>query len=480
LPRDSSSVGAEAPRQESLSPAGQPIAPGLYATGPLYKYSKRLIRGNLYGLLLVADILCLFAAFALGAIVRFGNLDELTWLRMALAATPLFVVIGMHNGAYSHAALESPNRSAATAAGALVCSFALLFMISYFLKAEQDVSRLAVAVGGIAAMVSIASGRVLIGKQIRRWLSGQLTGTIVIADGTDVAPAPGTVVIDPKAADLRPDERNPRMLQRFAQLVEGADRVVVCCQREACSSWATLLKSASIRGEILAGDVESIGAVGIGRLGNSTTLVVAAGPLSIQQRALKRCFDVLLATMILVLIAPVLAAIVVAIKLDSRGPILFKQVRVGFGNKPFEVFKFRSMLAEASDALGVRSAFPGDDRVTRVGRFIRRTSLDELPQLFNVLLGSMSLVGPRPHALGSLAGQLLFWDVDVRYGHRHVLKPGITGLAQVRGHRGATHQVEDLSRRLQSDLEYIAGWSIWRDITILAQTLRVMVHPNAY
>jgi lipopolysaccharide/colanic/teichoic acid biosynthesis glycosyltransferase len=353
-------------------------------------------------------------------------------------------------------------------------------MISYFLKAEQDVSRLAVAIGGIAAITSVALGRLVIGKQIRNWLGGQLTGTIVIADDTEVAPAPGTLIIDPKVANLRPDERNPQMLHRFSQLVQGADRVVVCCSREACASWATLLKSASVRGEILAGDVESIGAVGIGRLGNSTTLVVAAGPLSIQQRALKRALDLVLATFILVLIAPVLAAVALAIKLDSRGPVLFKQARVGFGNKLFAVYKFRSMSVESTDALGVRSAFPGDDRVTRVGRFIRRTSLDELPQLFNVLLGSMSLVGPRPHALGSLAGQLLFWDVDVRYGHRHVLKPGITGLAQVRGHRGATHQVEDLSRRLQSDLEYIAGWSIWRDIAIMAKTIRVMVHPNAY
>jgi exopolysaccharide biosynthesis polyprenyl glycosylphosphotransferase len=452
----------------------------MYANAPLYRHSKRVIRGNLYALMLAVDLMCLFGAFALGAIVRFGDLNELTWLRMAFAATPLFVGIALHNGAYSHAALESPNRSAVTAVGALISSFALLFMISYFLKAEQDVSRLAVAVGGIAAISSIALGRLLIGKQIRIWLSGQLTGTIVIADGTEVAPAPGTLVIDPKAAELRPDERNPQMLQRFAQLVQGADRVVVCCRREACSSWATLLKSASVRGEILAGEVESIGAVGIGKFGNSTTLVVAAGPLSIQQRALKRALDLLLATLVLVLIAPVLALVAIAIKLDSQGPVLFKQPRVGFGNKLFDVYKFRSMSVEATDEHGVRSAFPGDDRVTRVGRFIRRTSLDELPQLFNVLLGSMSLVGPRPHALGSLAGQLLFWDVDVRYGHRHVLKPGITGLAQVRGHRGATHQVEDLSRRLQSDLEYIAGWSIWRDIAIMAKTVRVMVHPNAY
>jgi lipopolysaccharide/colanic/teichoic acid biosynthesis glycosyltransferase len=106
--------------------------------------------------------------------------------------------------------------------------------------------------------------------------------------------------------------------------------------------------------------------------------------------------------------------------------------------------------------------------------------VDELPQLINVLLGSMSIVGPRPHALGSLAGDQLFWHVDERYWQRHALKPGITGLAQVRGHRGATHTREHLTSRLQADLEYMTGWSLWRDISIVLRTAKVLVHPDAY
>ncbi|MGJ3628242.1 sugar transferase [Sphingomonas sp. MMS24-JH45] len=116
----------------------------------------------------------------------------------------------------------------------------------------------------------------------------------------------------------------------------------------------------------------------------------------------------------------------------------------------------------------------------RVGRIIRATSVDELPQLLNVLLGSMSIVGPRPHALGSLAGQQLFWEVDERYWHRHVLKPGITGLAQVRGFRGATHLRSDLTQRLHADLEYVVDWSVLRDLAILISTFRVLVHRNAF
>ena len=122
----------------------------------------------------------------------------------------------------------------------------------------------------------------------------------------------------------------------------------------------------------------------------------------------------------------------------------------------------------------------GDQRVTRVGNFIRRTSLDELPQLFNVLRGEMSIVGPRPHALGSQAGDKLFWEVDDRYWERHALKPGLTGLAQIRGFRGATDREEDLAGRLESDLEYRDGWSLQRDIGIIFGTIRVLVHDRAF
>jgi polysaccharide biosynthesis protein PslA len=129
---------------------------------------------------------------------------------------------------------------------------------------------------------------------------------------------------------------------------------------------------------------------------------------------------------------------------------------------------------------GHRSTSRDDDRITRVGRFIRRTSLDELPQLLNVLIGDMSLVGPRPHALGSMAADRLFWEVDRRYWVRHALKPGITGLAQVRGFRGATERHEDLQNRLLADLEYLEGWNLMREVVIIVQTFRVLVHRNSF
>jgi lipopolysaccharide/colanic/teichoic acid biosynthesis glycosyltransferase len=138
------------------------------------------------------------------------------------------------------------------------------------------------------------------------------------------------------------------------------------------------------------------------------------------------------------------------------------------------------MRVDCIDLHGQVSTARNDPRVTAVGNFIRRTSLDELPQLFNVLRGEMSIVGPRPHALASTAEDLLFWQIDGRYFHRHAAKPGLTGLAQVRGFRGATLNRLDLTNRLTSDLEYLSGWTLWRDVKIIINTFRVLVHGNAF
>ena len=182
----------------------------------------------------------------------------------------------------------------------------------------------------------------------------------------------------------------------------------------------------------------------------------------------------------LVLLSPLMLAIAAAIRLESRGPALFGQMRMGRGNRLFRMHKFRTMRFETADEQGDRSVGRGDGRVTRVGRFLRRTSLDELPQLVNVLKGEMSIVGPRPHALGTRAENRPLWALDERYWDRHAIKPGLTGLAQVRGLRGETASATDLTDRLQADLEYIDGWHIGRDLAIMFRTAGVLVHPKAF
>ncbi|MEO8548281.1 MAG: sugar transferase [Sphingomicrobium sp.] len=447
---------------------------------PLFNWNRRQVRVAFYLMLMIADVLSIFVAFAFGSLVRNGDVQHLAWLEISLATTPIFIVSAMHGGAYTLGALQSVRAGTRRAIGALISSFAILFVVSYFLKAQQDVSRLSVGLGLITAVAAISIARLSLGQWIRQIFHNELTATVVIADESFVAPTSGTIVIDALKFGIRPEPRNPVMVQRFAQLLTGADRVIVACQREACSNWAGMLKGASVCGEILADEVQSAEAVAVARFGERTTLVVSTGPLSVQQSVFKRVFDIALSIPIVLFIAPVMLGIAIAIKLDSPGPVLFRQPRIGFGNRLFEVYKFRSMAASTTDALGSQSTLRDDARITRVGRVIRCTSLDELPQLFNVIGGSMSLVGPRPHAIGSYAGPTLFWDIDDRYSHRHLLKSGITGLAQIRGYRGTAHELEDLSRRLQSDLEYMNGWSIWRDVYILLKTFSVIVHPNAY
>ena len=462
--------------------SSQPIQlrPEADLINPLFSWSRRQVRVGFYLLMLITDVLCINAGFAVGSFVRHGDFVHTVWFSISVAATPIFVLSAMHTGAYNLGALASAAKGIRAAAGALLTSFAMLFVISYFLKAEQDVSRLAIGLGAGFALAFLAITRKCLGHWIRMIFKAQLTATVIIADESFVAEEAGSIVIDPLTYGIRAEPRNPVMVQRFSRLLAGADRVIVACPREACPRWADMLKGANVCGEILADEVQSVGAVGVDRFADRTTLVVSSGPLSMQQSFFKRLFDLVLAVPIAIFFAPLLAVVAILIKLDSPGPVLFRQPRVGKDNRMFDVYKFRSMVTSMSDSLGTQSTMRDDDRITRVGKFIRRTSIDELPQLLNVLGGSMSLVGPRPHAIGSCAGPSLFWDIDNRYGHRHLLKPGITGLAQIRGYRGTVHQPDDLSRRLQADLEYVNGWSIWRDIVILFKTFNVVVHPNAY
>ena len=197
---------------------------------------------------------------------------------------------------------------------------------------------------------------------------------------------------------------------------------------------------------------------------------------------LKAVFDRVVGTLAILAMSPVLLLTALAIKLDSPGPIFFKQLRHGFNNEPVEVLKFRSLYADKTDHTAARQVTKDDPRVTRVGRFIRKTSLDELPQLFNVVFkGNLSLVGPRPHAVHARIANKDYNDVVDGYFARHRVKPGITGWAQVNGWRGETDTPEKIQKRVEHDLAYIESWSIWFDIYILAVTpLALTRTENAY
>lgn len=216
--------------------------------------------------------------------------------------------------------------------------------------------------------------------------------------------------------------------------------------------------------------------------GGGGLVMMADGTFSARRRITKRALDLALGSAALVLAAPVMALAAVAIKIDGPGPVLFRQPRSGFNERTVEVLKFRTMRHEAADVAAARVVRRADDRVTSVGRILRRTSIDELPQLFNVLRGELSLVGPRPHAVGAVSASQEAFDALVEgYSARHRLPPGITGLAQVEGYRGTIEDPEQLRARVARDLAYIENWSIWLDLKILARTpLALLDTRNAY
>ena len=195
-------------------------------------------------------------------------------------------------------------------------------------------------------------------------------------------------------------------------------------------------------------------------------------------RLLKRLEDVVISSVIILMIAPVYMLIAVAVKLTSPGPVLFKQLRTGINGHEFYVYKFRSMKLHQEQDGQVTQATKKDSRITSVGAFLRRTSLDELPQFFNVLQGTMSIVGPRPHAL---AHNEYYKDLVESYMRRHKVKPGITGWAQVNGYRGETDTLDKMQKRVEYDLWYINNWSLWLDLKIILVTVfKGFINKNAY
>jgi Undecaprenyl-phosphate glucose phosphotransferase len=217
-------------------------------------------------------------------------------------------------------------------------------------------------------------------------------------------------------------------------------------------------------------------------IGAVPVLDVIDKPIADWDLVLKWLFDKIVGTALLILLSPVLIAAAIAVKLDSKGPILFRQKRYGFNNELIEVFKFRSMYVEATDVSAAKLVTKDDPRVTRVGRLIRKTSIDELPQLLDVVFkGNLSLVGPRPHALHAKAENRLYDQVVDGYFARHKVKPGITGWAQINGWRGETDTSEKIQRRVEHDLYYIENWSVFFDLYILATTpLALLKSENAY
>lgn len=384
-------------------------------------------------------------------------------------------------------------------------TFALMAVVAFFLKISSDFSRLLFGTWFVVGFVLLVALRLIVSTVLRRWArNGRMERRAVIVGGGKAAEVlirqleqqPYNDIRICGIFDDRDDVRSPPIVAGYpklgtiSELVEFAriarvDMLIVSLPLTAEGRVLQLLKKlwvlpVDIRLSAHSNQLQFrpraysyIGAVAM--------LDIFDKPITDWDSVAKRIFDIAFSLLGIVVFSPIMLITAIAIKLNSKGPVLFKQKRHGFNNEIIEVYKFRSMYTDQSDPTAKKSVTKNDPRVTRVGRFIRKTSIDELPQFFNALFGSLSLVGPRPHAIAAQSHNLLYTEVVDGYFARHKVKPGVTGWAQINGWRGEMDTDEKIRMRTELDLYYIENWSLWFDLKILALTpIRLLNTENAY
>ena len=427
------------------------------------------------------DGILIVMSFLLAAALYLGEFPARVAVNTATVFLAVYAVLAIYNNVYSLESLMRMRTGIGRVVRTMVLTIALVVFLTFYMDVTGRISRVIMALGVITATGLMVLLRDIVQRALVVRVLPNVRSVLIIRDGGPELKIRDAVTMDVRTEDVDVDPTDPKSLDRFGLLTDTVDRVVVSCPVEKRAKWAFVMRAAGVNGELVSHALRELRPIGLRRDGDFISFIVSTRPLGLPQRFIKRMMDVAIAGGALLVISPVLALTALAIKLEDRGPVFFVQERMGRGNKLFNMLKFRSMKVANLDFTASRQvAKGGDDRVTRVGHFIRRTSIDELPQLLNVLKGDMSMVGPRPHALGALAGDKLYWQVAEEYWHRHSLKPGLTGLAQIRGFRGATEEEHHLSDRLAADLEYIGTWSPWNDIWIMLMTARVLVHDRAF
>ena len=471
--------GRIAAQDEVLEPA-RPIEEMLDGLSKVAK-AKRSRRTRVLILSVLADIATI-AAIVLGLAFAYSpvNLAASQSALLIAILLPTYLLAALNGGAFQIYPESQRILPAWKAIGAFTFSSAGVLLYVFLTKTTDDFSRAVTAGSIILGCVGLFVVRSALNRWAADYLGQRPFATLCLYDRVPLNDAVGFTRIDADYYGLTSDASDPDMVSRLAELTKDYDRLVVHCRPEDRADWAFMIKALNTPSEIAVPEANVLNPVAIHRRAGKICFLINSGPLHWHQRAIKRAFDLAFVAACMPFFLPVLVVVAIAIKLDSKGPVFFMQDRIGLNNRPFKVFKFRSMRTDLLDLDGKQSTQRDDPRITRVGAFLRKTSIDELPQLLNVLFGDMSVVGPRPHARLSRAGDRLFWEVDSAYWQRHVVKPGITGLAQVRGHRGNTFHEDHLRHRLRSDLEYVASWSLLTDLKIILLTLRVVAHENAF
>jgi len=388
---------------------------------------------------------------------------------------------------------------------ALVATFALVALIGFLLKISETYSRFWFGGWFLTSLLGVTALRLVLSSLVRRWArNGRIERRAVIVGGGKTAEGLIRAVEQQPYNDIRicgifddrDDQRSPPVVAGYpklgtiAELIEFAriaqlDMLIVALPITAEKRVLALLKKlwvlpVDIRLSAHSNHLQ-FRPRSYSFIGSIPMLDIFDRPIHDWDSVAKRAFDITFSLLGLLVFSPIMLATAIAIKLDSKGPVFFKQKRHGFNNEVIDVFKFRSMYADQQDPTARNAVRKGDPRVTRVGRFIRKTSIDELPQFFNALLGSLSLVGPRPHAVSAQSHNKLYHEVVDGYFARHRVKPGVTGWAQINGWRGEIDNDEKIKMRTEYDLYYIENWSLWFDLKILFMTpVRLLNTENAY
>jgi Undecaprenyl-phosphate glucose phosphotransferase len=431
--------------------------------------------------------------------------EEGRFLVAMIAATLLTANIFHNLELYTMPALANLQRQLSRVFVGWTAVMALLLLAAFAAKVSSNFSRVWTILWFVSALGGFAVIRIIVHEIIRRWTeSGRLVREVAVygagAQGRRMIeflqrPGSGFRVVgvfddrEHAAAQLgdslgAPYRGNLEALLEFARR-QPLDQIVLALP------WSGERRIAQIMTRLsplpidvrLAPDLVgfSLAHCRYGEVAGLPVLNVFDKPLSEEKLVLKRAEDIVIALGLLILFSPLMLAIAILIKIGSPGPVFFRQTRFGFNNQAISVWKFRTMYAEECRDVIESQTLRDDPRVTPIGRWLRRTSMDELPQLFNVLQGSMSVVGPRPHAEGTRAGNVLFEEAVSEYAARHRVKPGLTGWAQVNGWRGETDTLEKIQQRVDHDLYYIENWSLMFDIKIVLMTIfTIMRGRNAW
>lgn len=501
-------------RQEAIEPdpVDQPVSEGQtvndlarLVAGQLgdETYSPAIVTGTMRlfefaGLWITGILVALIYVMPLG---DFG----LSYIVVSFLIAGLAVLLLQISDTYQLQALRSPLRTTPKILAAWVIVFATMALLAFFLKTGANFSRVWFGAVFLAGGAYLLVGRNLAAMAIKRWArDGTMERRAVIVGGGGPAEQliraleqqPDNDIRICGIFDDRDDNRSPPIVAGYpklgtiSELVEFSrlariDVLIITLPLTAEMRVLELLKKlwvlpVDIRLATHSNELRFRPRT-YSQIGSVQMLDIMDRPINNWDSVAKRCFDILFSVAGIVLFSPIMLMTAVAIKLTSKGPILFVQKRHGFNNEIINVYKFRSMYIDQSDPTARRAVTKNDPRVTPVGRFIRRTSIDELPQFFNALKGDLSLVGPRPHAVMAQSEDRFFTEVVDGYFARHRVKPGITGWAQINGWRGQVDNDEKIEQRIAYDLYYIENWSLLFDFKILFLTpLRLMNTENAY